>query len=179
MRVRFAAAVILAFALPKPAPCAYGQGYPGYVTPASATQPVRRYEQTTGTNNPALNFFGGGKRYAYMQPAPVQAPAPVAVQTAPPAKPFSEYYQQPTISPYLALDARESDAAIPNYFMYVKPQLDQQRFNQAQQAQNRRLQQQLRRASAGGTVVTNNGGIPTTGHSAQFLNSGGYYPGQR
>jgi hypothetical protein len=45
-----------------------------------------------------------------------------------------------------------------------------------QQAQFQRLQRQVRSASSGGSIVAGPGGIPTTGHSTQFLNNGGYYP---
>ncbi|MCC6492088.1 MAG: hypothetical protein IT424_03600 [Pirellulales bacterium] len=180
MRVGHAAVLALAVGLAGPADRrAGGQSYQGYATQASAVQPVRRYEQKTGVNNPASSFFGAGKHAYYTQPATVPVPAPVPVQTAPTAKPFAQVYQQPTISPYLALDVRESDSAIPNYFMYVRPLLDQQRMNQAQQVQYRRLQQQVRRTSAAGAVTSANGGIPTTGHSAQFMNIGGYYPQAR
>jgi hypothetical protein len=48
-----------------------------------------------------------------------------------------------------------------------------------QQAQYRRLQQQVRTAATPGVVTNANGGIPTTGHSAQFMNNGGYYPTQQ
>lgn len=158
---------------------AQGQTYGGYVTQAGGTQPVGRYEKKSGLNNPAINFYGGARQASYAQQSQIQMPGPVPVQTAPPSKPFAGFYQQPSISPYLALDVRENDSAIPNYYMYVRPAQDQSRLNQAQQLQNRRVQQQVRRATAGGAVVTANGGIPTTGHSAQFMNIGGYYPGQR
>jgi hypothetical protein len=60
--------------------------------------------------------------------------------------------------------------------LYVRPQLDQNRINHNQHAQTRKLQQQVRTASAPGVVTSAGGGIPTTGHSSQFMNSGGYYP---
>jgi hypothetical protein len=135
------------------------------------------FERSTGRSNPALNFYGGSRSMAYApQSRTLPLPAPLPVQTAPIAKPFSGVQQASTISPYLALDARETQTSLPAYFLYVKPQLDQQRLNQVQQAQYRRLQVQMRTATAGGAVTSPNGGIPTTGHSAQFMNNGGYYP---
>jgi hypothetical protein len=150
---------------------------PGGGAVAPVTQPVRSYERTTGRNNPALNFYGGSRAMAYAPQNRTAAPAPLPVQTAPMAKPFSGVQQAGGVSPYLALDARESPTSLPNYYLYVQPQLQQQQMNQVQQAQYRRMQQQLRKAAAGGAVSTPNGGIPTTGHSAQFMNNGGYYPG--
>jgi hypothetical protein len=105
-------------------------------------------------------------------------PAPQPVQTAAYTKPHSGIPTGPSVTPYLALDQFETQNGLPNYYLYVKPQLDQSEMNQAQQMQNRRMQQQLRRASTAGILPrTTSGGMPTTGHSTQFMNNGGYYPG--
>ncbi|RIK85523.1 MAG: hypothetical protein DCC67_03770 [Planctomycetota bacterium] len=152
---------------------AFGQGARGYATPASAALPGPSYGQTNGLNNPASRYFGGGKHAVYAGPARARAVAAPAATTPRTAKPFSQVYQAPTVSPYLALDVRESDAAISNYFMYVKPQLDQQRLSAAE---NRRLQLQLRRAGAAGVAGAPSGGVPTTGNSGRFMNVGSYYP---
>ncbi len=144
---------------------------PNFRTPGS-------YQRVTGQSNPALTYFGGsravhqtaGTGRAYMS-------APQPVQTAAYVKPYQGLQPTPSISPYLALDQRETEGGVPNYYMFVKPQLDQQATNHQLQLQNRRLQQQLRRASTGGILPrTTSGGIPTTGHSTQFMNQGGYYP---
>jgi hypothetical protein len=139
------------------------------------------YERLASGNNPALNFFGGTKSLRHtprVRQTPMPAPRPV--QTAPIAKPFSSVQQASYISPYLALDTLETSTSLPNYLLYVRPQLQQQAQFRAQQAENWRLQQQLRTTQAGGAVTAGpSGGIPTTGHSAQFMNIGGYYPGLR
>jgi hypothetical protein len=136
------------------------------------------YERLSGRTNPAFNFYGGTAASAYApQPRLKPLPPPRPVNLAPTAKPFSGVQQAAAISPYLGLDAaRETESSLPNYFLYVKPQLDQQRVNRVQQAQYRQLQQQVRTAGAPGVVTSPNGGIPTTGHSSQFMNNGGYYP---
>jgi len=104
-------------------------------------------------------------------------PLPRPVQVSSSSKPFSHLNRGSTISPYLSLDLRESAVGLPNYYAYVRPQLQQQQTNRAQAAQIRRLQNQLRIATASGIVSSNpNGGIPTTGHSSQFMNLGGYFP---
>lgn len=151
----------------------------GQAPAARSAQQPGRYERTSGSNNPALQFYGGVRQASYLQPPAVERPAPVPVHTARPGKPFQGVYQSPTITPYLALDARESEEGLPNYFLLVKPQLEQHRINMAHHAENRRVQQQLRRSNLGGAAASPNGGIPTTGHSPQFMNIGGYYPGLR
>ena len=137
------------------------------------------YERLSRGNNPALNFFGGTKSMRHIpQSRRGTMPAPRPVQTAPVAKPFSYVQQASTLSPYLALDNLETSTSLPNYLLYVRPQLEQQQANRVQQAQYWQTQQQLRATNAGGAVTGGpSGGIPTTGHSAQFMNIGGYYPG--
>jgi len=158
-------------------PAGYSQIANGTVAPA--VQAPSGYERVSGRNNPALTYYGGSPALAYASRArTAPMPASMPVRTTPIGKPFSGRVQQASnISPYLGLDARESETSLPNYFLYVKPQLDQQQVNQVQQAQYRKLQQQVRTASTPGVVSSPSGGIPTTGHSSQFQNHGGYYPG--
>lgn len=157
------------------APTGYYQVPAGTVSPAPP--PTTSYERVSGRSNPALNFFGGAPAQAYAARPPRPLPPPRPVNVGPVAKPFSGVQQAAAITPYLGLDAvRDDGTSLPNYFLYVRPQLEQQRVNQVQQAQYRRLQQQVRTAAAPGVVTTAHGGIPTTGHSSQFMNSGGYYP---
>ncbi|HYO23739.1 MAG TPA: hypothetical protein VEQ85_02205 [Lacipirellulaceae bacterium] len=154
----------------------YGQmtagGQPAFRAPGS-------YERISGSNNPALTFFGGRRNVPRPGTLRMQSmPAPQPVQTAAYAKPHSNLTPPPSVTPYLALDQRESEVGIPNYYMFVKPALEQTATNQAQQMQNRRLQNQIRRAMTTGIMPTGaSGGMPTTGHSTQFMNNGGYYPG--
>ncbi len=146
-------------------------GSPTFVSPGGS-------QPTGGRSNPAVEFFGGARFAAYNQPVrTVTPPPPMPVQTAAAMKPFTYVPQGDSVSPYLALDQRESDFGVPNYYLYVRPQLDQQATNQRQIAQLRRMQQQMRQANAGAIVPRGtSGGIPTTGHSSQFMNSGSYYP---
>jgi hypothetical protein len=161
---------------------AHAQAPAGYSQVASGTvpiaqQPQMNFERVSGRSNPAASYFGGATAAALAQrPVRPLPPPPQAVNVRPVGKPFSGVRQASAISPYLGLDARETETSLPNYFLYVKPQLDQQRINQVQQAEYRRLQQQIGAATAPGVVTNPHGGIPTTGHSAQFMNNGGYYP---
>jgi hypothetical protein len=156
-------------------PAGYSQIATGTVP--AIQPPAGSYERVSGRSNPALSFYGGSAALAYSARPPRPAPPPRPVNVVPPGKPFSAVRQASAITPYLGLDAgRESESSLPNYFLYVKPQLDQQRMNQVQQAEYRKLQQQVRTAATPGVVTSPNGGIPTTGHSSQFMNNGGYYP---
>lgn len=153
----------------------------GYSQVSSQTAPpavqTTNFERKTGRNNPALNFFGGAKNSTYApQGRSVQPPPPVAVQTKPMGKPFSSYRASSTISPYLRLDYVETESSTPNYYMFVRPAIDQNYVNRETRNENRALRSTVRQASAGGAVTSPAGGIPTTGHSSQFMNGGGYYP---
>ena len=153
----------------------------GYSQVSSQTAPpavqTTNFERKTGRNNPALNFFGGAKNSTYApQGRSVQPPPPVAVQTKPMGKPFSSFRASSTISPYLRLDYPETESSTPNYYMFVRPAIDQNYVNRETRNENRALRSTVRQASAGGAVTSPAGGIPTTGHSSQFMNGGGYYP---
>lgn len=155
-------------------PAGYSQ-----VSSRTAAPPVRttNFERKTGRTNPALNFFGGAKNSTYAsQGRSVQPPAPVPVNTRPMGKPFSSYRASSPISPYLRLDYMESSTSTPNYFMFVTPALDQSQVNREMKNDNRALRSTVRQATANGAVTRPAGGLPTTGHSQQFMNGGGYYP---
>jgi len=152
-------------------------GYSPVSSRTSSQVQTTSYERNTGRNNPALNFFGAPSSSAFGHHArTVQPPAPVNVQTKPMGKPFSTYRAQSTISPYLRLDYIETDTALPNYYMFVRPAIDQSAVNGQQANDSRALRAGVRQANAQGAVVRPAGGIPTTGHSSQFMNGGGYYP---
>jgi hypothetical protein len=156
-------------------PAGYSQVATGTVP--AIQQPAGNYERVSGRNNPALSFYGGSAALAYSAQPPRPLPPPRPMNVVPTGKPFSGVQQASAISPYLGLDAgRETESSLPNYFLYVKPQLDQQRVNQIQHAEYRKLQQQVRTATTPGAAATSAGGIPITGHSSQFMNNGGYYP---
>jgi len=148
---------------------AFGQQYQN---PYSA-----RLQRNTSNITPAMEFFGKGLMPAApVQRARRQLPVPQPVQVSG-AKPFVNLQRGSTLSPYLGLDIRTSETSIPNYHAFVRPQQQQQLANKSQSAQVRRLKQQLRVATTQGIVSNNpSGGVPTTGHSAQFLNMGGYFP---
>lgn len=150
------------------------------ISGTATAQTAGSYQRVSGSSNPALEFYGGSAALAFA-PQPTVRPLPVvppADAPDPARKPFSSLRPGPNLSPYLALDIRESSTSLPNYYAFVRPQLEQQQFEQQQQRQNQRLQQQVRSASemVGATRGVNNG-VPGTGHSTHYFNMGGYYPG--
>jgi hypothetical protein len=77
-------------------------------------------------------------------------------------------YTQPAVSPYLNLTRRGSSAGV-NYFGLVRPQLE---FRNAY----RELQQQSVNNQFGTAQSSDpQTGLPHTGHTAVFLNTGGYF----
>jgi hypothetical protein len=91
------------------------------------------------------------------------------------AKPFqSGYSPQGTISPYMNLFRDEDATELPNYYMFVRPQMEQQSINRNQQAELSRLHRQVQ--TVGTTRTTGFSGSATpTGHGTRFLNTAQYY----
>lgn len=135
------------------------------------------YQRLSGLSNPAVEYFGGGIQHRQSRPlARTQIPMPRSVSVAPTTKPFSNVPRGPAVSPYLALDMVQDAESVPNYFAYVRPQLERQQAVQKQARQMRQMEQQLRMAQMPGVATSGlNGGLPTTGHSSQFMNTGSYY----
>lgn len=133
--------------------------------------------QTATTSTPSMKYFGNsvpGRARMYSPRREFPAPQPVQIAGA---KPFQTLQRGATLSPYLGLDIRTSELSIPNYYAFVRPQQQLQNSNKAQSEQVRRLKQRLRMSNSREIVSSNpSGGIPTTGHSSQFLNMGSYFP---
>ncbi|TWU29929.1 hypothetical protein [Bythopirellula polymerisocia] len=127
---------------------------------------------------PAAAYFSSGQGYYRQATVPQQAVATQVVQLNG-NKPFQNIQRGPTVSPYLSLDMPETSTSLPNYYAYVRPQLQQRETNEVQAEEIRRLRQQVRMSGGRGSISKNtNEGMPTTGSSSQFLNLGSYFPGQ-
>ena len=89
-------------------------------------------------------------------------------------KPFDDVTLQPTLSPYLNLDLlEENENSVPNYHIFVRPQLNQ-RTEIENQARAKREQQKRARTLHSRRQLPS---VPTTGsNTAQFLNTGSYFP---
>jgi hypothetical protein len=96
-------------------------------------------------------------------------------------KPFQNIQRQPTLSPYLALDAApESSTSLPNWHLFVQPQMQQRNAGEAKARELMRARQQIRVATARHIVPESApAGMPITGTSTQFLNMGSYFPAAR
>jgi hypothetical protein len=129
---------------------------------------------------PAMQYFGGDR----VSPSLPQqrrnlAAAPRSVRISR-SKPFQDAVQPKTLSPYLHLNRFETDTSLPNYHLYVRPQLEQQHENGQLARKVDRLQRQQRSAAAAGIGSPNpRGGTPPTDDNSQFMNVGSYYPGLR
>jgi hypothetical protein len=122
---------------------------------ATITPPFRRPRTSFKTqaeppaaNNqirPALNFYGGNPARATLSQFPTRSPIQAGPQQPmqQQIKPFNTIYREPTISPYMNLYREENDSeAAPNYFAFVRPQLDQIEENRTQQMEIQKLSRQ-------------------------------------
>lgn len=88
------------------------------------------------------------------------------------AKPFNTLVHSPTVSPYLNLYRETEDEAAPNYYAFVRPQLEQQAQNDSQAKQLQSLQRQLQQA-------TFNAPVAAPRPAARFGDTGRFYEGWR
>ncbi len=93
------------------------------------------------------------------------------------SKPFQGFESGPTVSPYLNLYRNEDDGeSAPNYYAFVRPQVEQTEANRNQQIELQKLQRQLQST----TVVTPRyrGAVPsTTGAAARFMDTAQFFGG--
>jgi hypothetical protein len=160
----------------------------------ATTQPVRQAASRLGSRAPlvapyaepplpnqtrhALAFYGGYSARTTLSQMPRRMP----IQPAParplyrPAKPFANLSQDPTISPYLNLDHDESETDLPNYFTYVRPQMEQLQLNQLQQRELQQLRSQLQSVTSSAAGATYHpGGVPGSRTSARFMDTAQFY----
>jgi hypothetical protein len=91
-------------------------------------------------------------------------------------KPFQTLMRDPTINPWLNLDRLENLVELPNYFTFVRPQLDQMETNRRSRADILHLQREVQNVST--SVVGPQYGataLPGTGHSARFMDTAQFY----
>jgi hypothetical protein len=93
-------------------------------------------------------------------------------------KPYSNYSPAPTVSPYLNLFREDLDGQSDlNYQTLVRPQLNQQAFNERQQRETFDLARRLQSISAQSDFnPSGNVNQPPTGHQTVFMYYGHYYP---
>jgi hypothetical protein len=153
---------------------------------ACVLQSASQGQVRQSTPTPALQYFGSRSANAVLpvQQAPIYGHASVGSNQqlqAPGGKPFEYVQRQSTLSPYLALDAvPESNTSMPNWHLFVQPQMQQRHAGEVRARELVRARQQMRVASARHIVPESApAGVPITGSSTQFLNMGSYFPGAR
>lgn len=106
-------------------------------------------------------------------PAPVQSPSsPQTIRRG--GKPFRAIPSQPTISPYLYLNAGTNSASpMTNYFAFVRPQMEQAESSRQQQREIQQLRSQLQRMSSPGA------GSPSanSNSAAHYMDTAQFYRG--
>lgn len=139
-----------------------------------------------GTPTPALQYFGSRSINAVSPVQPVQVGGRGFVQghqqlQVSGGKPFEHIQRPSTLSPYLALDAvPESNTSLPNWHLFVQPQMQQRNAGEAHARELMRARQQMRVASSRHMVPESApAGVPITGSSTQFMNMGSYFPTAR
>jgi hypothetical protein len=106
-------------------------------------------------------------------PAPVQS-APRLQTTRRGGKPFQAVPTQPTISPYLYLNAGTNQASpMTNYFAFVRPQLEQAESGRQQQREIQQLRNQLQKMSSTGAGSQS----ATSNSAAHYMDTAQFYKG--
>jgi hypothetical protein len=153
---------------------------------ACVLQSASQGQVNQGVTTPALQYFGSRSQNPLSTGQSVQVGGRAFVHghqqlQVGGGKPFDQIQRQPTLSPYLALDAvPESSTSLPNWHLFVQPQMQQRKDGEAQALELMRARQRIRVATARHIVPESPpAGAPITGSSTQFLNMGSYFPGAR
>ncbi|QEG38026.1 hypothetical protein [Bythopirellula goksoeyrii] len=148
------------------------------ITLAATESQGQTYHGGPVYSTPAAVYFGSAQGNNRQMMTPQQAAISQPVQLTG-NKPFQDIQHAPTVSPYLSMDLLETGTSLPNYYAYVRPQLQQMETNQRQAEEIRRLKKQVRMSNGQGSLNKNqNEGMPTTGGNKQFMNLGNYFPGR-
>ena len=150
---------------------------PGLPAPGF-NRPLIEPDVTTQTRQ-ALGFYGGYAARATLSQmprrAPIHAGAPQPMYRQ--IKPFHTVYHEPTVSPYLNLYREENDSeGAPNYFAFVRPQMEQIEASRLQQREIQRLRGQVQgRPSA--VPAYQAGGPRRTSVPARYMDTAQFYGG--
>jgi hypothetical protein len=165
----------------KASPSARGFPRPGQPSPAFARPLIE--PQVTSQTRQALGFYGGYTARTTLSQQPRRTPIQ-ASQLKPmfrQVKPFQTIYQSPSVSPYLNLHREESNnEGAPNYFAFVRPQIEQIDANKRQLREIQQLRGQLQGISS--TVIRpqyETNAMPGTGSSSRFMDTAQFYGGLR
>ncbi len=145
------------------------------------TRPIVEPQVTSQTKH-ALGFYGGYAARATLSEQPrrtrIQASAPRPMFNQ--AKPFQTVYREPTVSPYLNLHRDDTNnESAPNYFAFVRPQLDQIDANRVQQRDIQQLRGQVQATSTVVGPQYRASELPGTGTPARYMDTAQFYSGMR
>jgi hypothetical protein len=129
----------------------------------------------TNQTKHALEFYGGRSAVNTLS----QMPRRSAIQPASTGqlqhngKPFQGTTTTPTVSPYLNLfrDERQNTEAVPAYYSFVRPQMEQQASAATQQREIEQLRRQVQGQPLRTTVV------PGNGIQARYMDTAQFYGG--
>jgi hypothetical protein len=137
------------------------------------------YSQTPASQmQRPVNIYGGNMARQTMSQFPRRAPIQAGANrtTRRPAKPFTGHEHEPTLSPYLILDDDEDDTQnVPTYFTQVRPRIEQQQTNRAQQQEIQQLRGQLQ----AGAPVYEASRASGMGSPARYMDTAQFYGGLR
>lgn len=161
---------------------------------SEATRQLRRFQSIGSADRLSQNIknrgaivnngFGVSRLAGVTQP-PANISAPPRAQSAsfgvgvsaPTAKPFSSVSSRPTVSPYLNLFRETLGDDDLNYQTLVRPQLQQQQFNQQVVRQEQAINNRITSMAARNPfATTGNQQLMPTGHAATFQNYSRFYP---
>ncbi|MEX2308226.1 MAG: hypothetical protein WD738_11565 [Pirellulales bacterium] len=137
--------------------------------------------QVTSQTRQALAFYGGYSARATLNQLPRRAPLqPAAQSLRRQAKPFETVHRDPTVSPYLNLYREEENLeSAPNYFAFVRPQMDQLDANRVQQREIQQLRGQLQSMSSTVAGPRYQASVmPGTGTPARYMDTAQFYGGR-
>jgi hypothetical protein len=153
------------------------------VAPVQAPSPTRPLPSNVRN---VINYFGHQRAAQTLEQMPQRPglarqmePTVPSPQTGRQAyKPFIGASNGPTVSPYMNLYREEELDTAPNYYSFVRPQLDQLEQNDRQQQELTRLNRQVQRMSYGTSAAgTAPAGTPSTGHRVRFGDTAQFYGG--
>lgn len=145
------------------------------VRAAFPSQRTASYASATQVR-PAVGYSSGGSgsgvsQASYNGPPRMEVvPSPQPVRR--PTKPFSNLVLDSTISPYLNLDHDEDAVELPNYYTFVRPQLEQQEANRRQQMEIQQLSRQWNNGAAPSAGPAHQG---PAGRTARFMDTAQFY----
>ena len=147
---------------------------------APTTAPSLPQPQMTSRAPSLAGVYAGTSAQATLSkmpgPTPVQ-PKPAAQPTRRRGKPFQSVQSEPAISPYMNLYRTDANASnLPNYFAFVRPQLDQIEANRQQAAELQKLRGQLQNISSAGAGIPQS---PSMSTSARYMDTAQFYGGMQ